>query len=92
MVNYKCTLCNKIFNHKGDYKRHKNRKTLCIDISSDNDDNFSKNTCKKKSATFGTDVPKVAPYSIKCIYCNRHYKRNSELNRHLKRCKNKKDN
>jgi hypothetical protein len=89
MVNYICTLCNKTFNHKGDYKRHINRKTSCIETTSDCTE---KKTCKKKSATFSTPVPKVAHQNIKCNYCERQYKRNSELNRHLKTCKEKKNN
>jgi uncharacterized C2H2 Zn-finger protein len=29
MVIYKCDRCNKVFNHKGDYTKHLNRKFKC---------------------------------------------------------------
>ena len=36
MVLYICSLCNKKFNHKGDYTRHINRKNKCKIIPSNN--------------------------------------------------------
>jgi len=74
MVCYKCELCNKIFNHKGNYLHHINRKKSCVIIS------------PSKCAKNGTDVPEIAH---SCKFCNKEYKRKSELNRHYKSCKNK---
>ena len=88
MVNYICTICNKNFNHKGDYNRHINRKTKCIPNSSTplkqkNKQNDTSSNCSKS----GTVVPKNEQFS--CKYCMRKFKKKYNLKRHQKTCKMK---
>jgi uncharacterized C2H2 Zn-finger protein len=45
MVGYKCKRCHKIFNMKGDYTRHINRKFLCKPVIVEKNDNQFK--CKE---------------------------------------------
>ena len=88
MVNYKCSICSKEFNHKGDYKRHMNRKNKCKEKSSLNIQNLNKkNIVPKKEQTFqNRNIERFI-----CIYCNRSYSRRPNLNKHLKTCKSKKE-
>ena len=39
MVSYKCNTCNKVFNHKGNFKRHLDRKFPCKKVSQNIADN-----------------------------------------------------
>ena len=39
MVTYKCERCHKIFNHKGNYKSHLNRKKKCNLFEENNNNN-----------------------------------------------------
>jgi hypothetical protein len=89
MVNYKCSICNRKFNHKGDYKRHINRKNKCKEKSSQNIQKLNnKNIVPKKEQSFQTrNVERFI-----CIYCNRSYSRRPNLNKHLKTCNSKKQN
>ena len=77
MVIHICDNCNKSFNQKIDYIRHINRKYKCQISSS-------------KIVQNGTPVPNCAKIAQSCNFCNRTYKRPSELNRHYKSCKMKK--
>jgi hypothetical protein len=43
MVEYKCDTCKKIFNHKGDYAKHLNRKFPCKQVIIKKNDNVKKN-------------------------------------------------
>jgi len=85
MVLYICNNCNKEFNHLGNYKTHLNRKKPC------KKNTIEINDCAKN----GTTVPNTAHNNNNtdnknvCEYCDKVYKRRSELNRHLKICKNK---
>ena len=87
MVQYICKICLKEFKQKIDYARHINRKYKCKEI------NIS-NLSRAKTSTI---VPKTGTNTIEieinntCTFCNRKYKRKSELNRHLKNCKIKID-
>ena len=63
MVNYKCSICNRKFNHKGDHKRHINRKNKCKEKSSQNIQKLNnkkegrkKNCMKKMKGTTGGNV------------------------------------
>jgi len=58
MVTYKCDKCNKIFKHKNDYRRHKNKKRPCIKQNHKinhknhkNDSLFECNLCTKMYST-----------------------------------------
>ena len=82
MVLYICSLCNKKFNHKGDYTRHINRKYKCKIIPSNN------KTLKKLSIK--SNVKNTNGFE--CEYCKIIIKRKDNLKRHYKICKVKKDN
>ena len=87
MSNFKCTICLKNFNRKSNYIRHINRKYKCKEININN----------SSRAKTGTIVPKPGTNTIEieinntCTFCNRKYKRKSDLNKHLKNCKIKKE-
>jgi hypothetical protein len=51
--NYECTKCKKNFGHKGDYEKHINRKTSCIDNQKNNDCKYKCHTCDKTYSTNG---------------------------------------
>ena len=80
MVQYICKICLKEFRQKIDYTRHINRKYKCKEI---NISNLSR-------AKTGTNTIEIEINNT-CTFCNRKYKRKSELNRHLKNCKLKID-
>ena len=80
MVLYICSLCNKKFNHKGDYTRHINRKNKCKIIPSNN------KTLKKLSIK--SNVKNTNGFE--CEYCKIIIKRKDNLKRHFKICKIKK--
>ena len=67
MVTYKCDTCYKLFNHKGDFKRHLNRKFPCIEKPPQNLQNQAPKLCKK----------------IVCSKCGKTYMRQDSLRRHV---------
>ena len=71
MVNYICDKCNKVFSQKGHYERHINRKYQCNRKNS----NYSKNRII---------IPKM---EYECIFCNKKYSTQYNLNKHHKKCK-----
>jgi len=76
MVTYKCDICDKEFNHKGNYDRHKNRKNSCKN-------NPLKSIKKKQIKT---------QKNITCNYCYKNFSRSDSLSKHVKsRCKIKKN-
>ena len=80
MVLYICNICLKEFNHKGNYQTHINRKFKCKIIYVE----------KKEESNNGIIVPKQE-HNNRCKYCNKSYSNNSNLNKHLKKCKAKKE-
>ena len=92
MVTYKCTRCNKIFNHKGVFLRHCNRKNPCNKTSSTNKKKNSKKKLNKnenkKYSKNGMQIPKM---EYLCNFCNKTYSTKFNLNKHLKICKKKKE-
>ncbi len=64
MGNYKCNKCHKTFKHKNDYKKHKNRKTLCISDS----ENRQKFGCPKCNHMFATRGNLNRHTNISCKY------------------------
>jgi hypothetical protein len=89
MVLYQCERCLKEFNKKSNYKAHMNKKKKCKEVSSKV---LNKNNKINISAKNSTGVSELTRQLIQCNYCSRMYKRNSELNRHLKTCRKKEDN
>ncbi len=90
----KCKECNKVFNNKIQYERHKNRKNSC---------SINQLQCKKCEAIFkdrnhyNRHLNRKTPCDLvidtydeskeRCKYCNRTYHSRSNLIRHLKTCK-----
>jgi len=80
MVLYICNICLKEFNHKGNYQTHINRKFKCKKIIIE----------KKEESNKGIIIPKQDSNN-RCNYCNKIYSTISNLNKHLKICKVKKE-
>ncbi len=76
---YKCDRCGKSFDHKNDWRRHKNRKRACKISAHNLPIKLSKNSPQNDR-------------SHECQWCHKTYKRNYHLTRHLDSyCKAKKD-
>ena len=87
MVEHKCNKCNKTFSRKYDFNKHINRKFPCK-----SKDDLPSNLPPKPS----NSPPKTSnlPQNIisNCNYCNKKFKRQDNLYRHIKlRCKVKKE-
>ena len=83
MVQYSCSICNKSFKQKIDYTRHLNRKYICKKKEIDNNKRAENSTVVPNPAHNKTNIENKNT----CEYCDKQYKRKSELNRHLKTCK-----
>lgn len=95
MVIFECSRCNKIYTHKGHYRRHLNRKYDCKVNSTTEDSNEIENI-KKNSQTEKKKESTNTHYKIKkefiCYLCERTFSRKDNLRRHLnKYCKIKKE-
>jgi hypothetical protein len=90
MVHYKCTTCAKVFNHRGNYQQHLNRKKPCsIDVASCSTENVisqpTKNTCSNSCS-----IDEKNKYN--CKFCQKNFKHHSSLYRHQNYfCKNNTD-
>src|SRR5579885_2623739 len=67
MTIYKCDKCEKVFNHRNDYRKHSNRKNPCL-ITIEN---------KNKEKT------QKIPIDFGCPKCNKVFNRKYNLNRHI---------
>ena len=83
MVTYKCSKCNKVFKQKGHYKTHLNKKFPC-DKSKILNEEIKENPINREPT--GGNIDR----KYNCNYCEKSFKRNYHLNRHLKTCKTKK--
>ena len=83
MVSYTCNICDKVYNHKQDYKKHTKRKKRC----EKNEKNNMKMSEYKQTQI--KDVNEKEKYI--CEYCNDEFVNKSSLTRHIKLyCKAKK--
>lgn len=83
MVKYTCLRCDKIYDHKGAYDRHLQRKKPCKKAHNNPD-------TEHKNADF-TDL--LDDMGTTCDYCTKEFTRKSDLKRHLNNgCKAKKTN
>jgi hypothetical protein len=95
-----CDLCNRSFNYKQTLKRHQKKKNPCVkkeekkicSISSYQNIPKYTNPIPKYTETY-QNIPKQIETDSQyiCEFCNRSYKKNFTLNRHLKTCKIKKE-
>ena len=88
MIEYICESCNKKFDHKSTFLRHKNRKFKC----KPNNKNFCKNENGILNSKNGINIPKMEySNSTTCEFCNKTYSTIYNLNKHQKKCRLKKD-
>ena len=103
MVNYTCPRCNYNTNIKTIYVRHLSRKYICNNIISDDnlqneyikynivnklksDDNLlGGSKIIHKCSKITNNCSKITQYQ--CKFCKKYYSRNSNLNKHKKKCK-----
>tara|TARA_B110000208_G_C11746710_1_gene421978 strand:- start:758 stop:1621 length:864 start_codon:yes stop_codon:yes gene_type:complete len=86
MVLYSCDVCEKTFNHLGNYKTHKNKKYQCKKLVK-NVIFLSQKRDKPSQKRDGLSHNKTIENN--CEYCDKKYKQKCHLNRHLKTCKKK---
>ena len=101
MVNYTCPRCGYNTNHKTKYMIHLRRKIICKNINEDDLQNeyikFGINEKIKVNPNESSIESKIGfmnPNESKrihfCKYCEKNYSTNSNLCKHLKKCKEKK--
>jgi uncharacterized C2H2 Zn-finger protein len=75
MIEYICGVCGKIFNLKGNYERHMQRKNPCTNN-------------KYKNDMALVEIKNELIDDLKCIFCNEIFTRKYNLTRHMDgRCK-----
>ena len=87
MVEYKCNLCDRVFNKKSTYDYHKQRKTNCKKITCDHKidhfltifDHKTNNMIKDENLSNNNGNKK-----FQCEYCHNNYSNKSHLTRHIK--------
>ncbi len=86
MVQYKCNICNKIFDRKSNYNNHTNRKNKCIlKVSPEYPTNISQkdsNVANRKN-NVSEQVSKENKSDIVCKYCSKIFTFKNNLYRHL---------
>jgi uncharacterized C2H2 Zn-finger protein len=80
MVEYKCNKCTKIYNHKGDYDRHINKKKPCT-LALSNESNLHDSA--PVGAQISTKDVDINEKESMCQYCSKMFTRESSLKRHL---------
>ena len=100
---YNCVRCGYTTNHKGHFKNHLNRKNICIALLEDISIKDIKNYYNLKLDKKPKNNPEqpintqskpnfTQNKSFSCNYCNKIFKRQWHLSRHLNTCKIKKKN
>lgn len=93
MVEYKCEKCNKIFNHKGNYIYHIQRKNSCTQVLENmpTAEVITPQTVIKKAKekipyhglTNNLTIYNADFTQPVCVYCNKSFSSNSHRNRHM---------
>ena len=98
MVKYNCFRCGYLADQKNHMRSHLRRKNVCEPILRDiNLDEYSKDILGRRKFIETVENPESLPnhskslpfHSISCDYCNKSYKYNYNLTKHLKTCKMK---
>ncbi len=89
MVKYICNGCDKIYDHKGGYDRHKNKKNPCVPIVNNNINIIKKEDIiieylpnVQNLAIIETETHK----DLKCKYCHNIFSTSSGYHKHVKIC------
>lgn len=77
-IQYKCDKCDKIFNHKNDYRKHITRKNKCTSVN--------------KGTKFTQNPVNIIENDLICPNCNKSFSRNDSLKRHIANFCNVKNN
>jgi len=88
MVQYHCIKCDKIFNQKGHYNYHINRKRPCESKEKEKNIESKMNPIESKMNPIESENTKFKKYI--CAYCNSSFSTNSNMSKHIKICKTKK--
>ncbi len=86
MPEFECNRCHRSFNRKYNLERHENKKKKC----KKNEQIIPQKNAPERKITH-LDCKKTQNNAFECNHCNRNFKRNWDLNRHLKTCNEKKE-
>jgi len=91
MIEYKCTRCGKLFNKKSNYDCHINRKYPCKSNQLNKSDGIQNESKRIQNESKGIQNElkngTIGSKKYKCLYCNINYSTNSNMNKHMKKCK-----
>lgn len=95
MVEYTCHKCNKVFNHKGNFRKHIYKKISCNPELNENESAESWNEIESAQNPHKIIIKNeqqlqkpAKPTEFKCVHCNKIFKTKSNMLRHIKKsCK-----
>jgi len=79
MPDFECNRCHRSFNRKYNLERHEKKKKKC----KKNEQIIPQKNAPDRKKTH-LDCKKTQNNAFECNHCNRNFKRNWDLNRHLK--------